>query len=74
MNMKDEYFKRKLNILFGSVGIWFESKRPEKWNLRKHIEDPTVNCHTREEKELAKNYASYIKDRIQFFNNDVNPC
>lgn len=39
---------------------WWESKRPLEWMLETHLENPTVNCASEAEKNLAIEVAKYV--------------
>ena len=41
---------------------WWDEKRPAGWSLEKHVADPTVNCSTGTEKELAIAVAALVID------------
>lgn len=41
---------------------WWEARRPVGWDLRKHLDNPTVNAHSSEpEKALAAAVAAAIE-------------
>lgn len=43
---------------------WWESKRPIEWMLETHLENPTVNCSSETEKNLAIEVAKYIGEKL----------
>ena len=47
---------------------WWEGFKPVEWDLKQHLENPTVNCKTDREKDLAL----YVADVLQ--SNKVVKC
>jgi hypothetical protein len=41
--------------------LWWEAHRPLSYSLDNHLADPTVNLHTKEEKNLALTIANMVK-------------
>ena len=42
---------------------WFEGMRPQEWTMLQHIENPTINCRTKREMNLAKWIANKINSK-----------
>lgn len=44
---------------------WWEGFKPVEWDLKQHLKNPTVNCKTDREKELALYVAEIILKRVK---------
>ena len=53
-NVKGKYMSEIWDTVLRMSYEWWESKRPVDWTLRKHAQNATINCVTKEEKHLAK--------------------
>lgn len=60
MSKLAEACRRLSGLINGSVS-WWESNRPVGWSEAQHLENPTINCSTPAEDQLAERVAAWIK-------------
>ena len=52
---------REIIEVVRAVHKWWRYKRPLRWSIIEHCDNPTINCMTEEEKNLAKRFVTLLK-------------